>query len=144
MHLIRHSLKYVPRRQYDAVVKDLKPIYTAIDPDEAMMRSSVRGEVGRADPGDRPGVAFELGILMPFMAFPDEVRRVIYTTNAIEALNRQLRKAIKTKVSFPTEDSARKLIYLAIQNAVPQWTRTRGWTKALLAFKIQFGDRLPD
>jgi transposase-like protein len=65
-------------------------------------------------------------------------------TNAIEALNRQLRKALKTKGSFPSEDAARKLIYLAIQNAVPQWTRTRGWTKALLAFKIQFGDRLPD
>ena len=59
----------------------------------------------------------------PFMAFEPEVRRVIYTTNAIEALNRQLRKAIKTKGSFPTEDSARKLIYLAIQNAVPQWTQ---------------------
>ena len=65
-------------------------------------------------------------------------------TNAIEALNRQLRKAVKTKGHFPTEDAARKLIYLAIQNAAPQWTRTRGWTKALLAFKIQFGDRLPD
>ena len=66
------------------------------------------------------------------------------TTNAIEALNRQLRNAIKTKGSFPTEDAARKLVYLAILNAVPQWTRTRGWTKALLAFKIHFGDRLPD
>ena len=67
---------------------------------------------------------------------------MIYTTNAIEALNRRLRKAIKTKGSFPSEDAARKLVYLAIQNAVPQWTRTRGWTKALLAFKIRFGDRL--
>ena len=65
------------------------------------------------------------------MAFEPEVRRVTYTTNAIEALNRQLRKAIKTKGHFPTEDSARKLIYLAIHNAVPQWTRTRAWTKAL-------------
>jgi Transposase, Mutator family len=55
--------------------------------------------------------------------------------HAIEALNRQLRKAVKTKAHFPTEDTARKLIYLAIQNAVPQWTRTRGWTKPLLAFK---------
>ncbi len=61
--------------------------------------------------------------VIPFLAFPDEVRRVIYTTNAIEALNRQLRKAIKTKGSFPTEDAARKLVYLALQNAVPQWTR---------------------
>ncbi len=72
--------------------------------------------------------------LLPFI--PD--------TNAIEALNRQLRKAIKTKGSFPSEEAAIKLIYLAIQNAVPQWTRTRGWTKAMLAFKIQFGDRIPD
>jgi transposase-like protein len=65
-------------------------------------------------------------------------------TNAIEALNRQLRKAIKTKGSFPTEDAARKLVYLATQNATPQWTRTRNWTTALLAFKIHFGDRVPD
>jgi putative transposase len=80
----------------------------------------------------------------PFLAFPPEVRRVIYTTNAIEALNRQLRKALKTKGHFPNEDAARKLIYLAVANAVPQWTRCRNWTTALLAFKIHFGDRLPD
>ena len=65
-------------------------------------------------------------------------------TNAIEALNRQLRKAVKTKGHFPNEDAARKLLYLAIHNAVPAWTRTRNWTTALLAFKIHFGDRLPD
>jgi putative transposase len=64
--------------------------------------------------------------------------------HAIEALNRQLRKAIKTKGSFPNEDAARKLVYLALQNAVPQWTRTRNWTTALLAFKIHFGDRVAD
>ena len=68
----------------------------------------------------------------------------IPVTNAIEALNRQLRKAIKTKGHFPNEDAARKLVYLALQNAVPQWTQTRNWTVALLAFKIHFGDRLPD
>jgi putative transposase len=59
-------------------------------------------------------------------------------------LNRQLRKAIKTKGHFPNEDAARKLVYLAVQNAVPQWTRTRTWTAAPLAFKIHFGDRVPD
>jgi putative transposase len=80
----------------------------------------------------------------PFLAFPAEVRRVIYTTNAIEALNRQLRKAIKTKGPLPNEDGARKLIYLALVNAVGQWTRTRNWTTALPAFKIHLGDRLPD
>jgi putative transposase len=78
------------------------------------------------------------------MAFQPEVRRVIYTTNAIEALNRQPQKAIKTKGHFPTEDAARKLIHLAIENAVPQRTRTRGWTKAMPALKIHRGNRLPD
>src|SRR5579871_4834730 len=145
VHLIRHSLKYVPRRQYDAVVKDLKPIYTASDPDVALQALETFEEKwGKQLPviGQAWRSAWEH--VTPFMAFPEEVRRVVYTTNAVEALNRQLRKAIKTKGHFPTEDAARKLVYLAIQNAVPQWTRTRGWTKALLAFKIQFGDRLPD
>ena len=68
----------------------------------------------------------------------------IRDTNAIEALNRQLRKAIKTKGSFPNEDAARKLTDLAITNAVPASTRTRNWTTALPASKIHFGDRLPD
>jgi len=144
VHLIRASLKYVPRRQYDAVVKDLKPIYTAIDADQALLALEAFEEKwGQQLPviGQAWRDAWEH--VTPFLAYEPEVRRVIYTTNAIEALNRQLRKALKTKGSFPTEDAARKLIYLAIQNAVPQWTRTRGWTKALLAFKIQFGDRLP-
>ena len=69
---------------------------------------------------------------------------LIPDTNAIEALNRQLRKSIKTKGHFPNEQAAKKLIYLAIVNAVPAWTRTRNWTTALLAFKIHFGDRLPN
>src|SRR5207244_5983908 len=80
----------------------------------------------------------------PFLAFPPEVRRVIYTTNAVEALNRQLRKAIKTKGHFPNEEAARKLIYRAITNAAPARPTTRNWTTALLAFKIHFGDRLPE
>ena len=79
-----------------------------------------------------------------FMAFEPEVRRGIYTTNAIEALNWQMRKAVKTEGSFPSEEAAIKLLYRAIHNAVPQWTQTRGWTKAMLAFKIQFGDRIPN
>jgi putative transposase len=145
VHLIRQSLRYVPRRQYDAVVKDLKPIYTAINADQALLElDAFEQKWGQQLPviGQAWRSAWEY--VTPFMAFEPEVRRVIYTTNAIEALNRQLRKAIKTKGSFPSEDAARKLLFLAIQNAGPQWTRTRGWTKALLAFKIQFGDRLPD
>jgi putative transposase len=137
VHPIRHSLTYVPRRQYDTVVKDLKPIYTAAGPDAALLALEAFEEKWG---GQLPVIgqawrdAWEHAI--PFMAFPNEVRRVIYTTNAIEALNRQLRKTIKTKGNFPTENTARTLIYLAIANAVPQWTRTRGRTKTLLALNI--------
>jgi putative transposase len=145
VHLIRHSLKYVPRREREQVARDLKPIYTAVDADAAQQ------ELERFDEkwGARFPVITQAWLnawehVTPFLAFPPEVRRVIYTTNAIEALNRQLRKALKTKGHFPNEEAARKLIYLALTNAVPQWTRTRNWTTALLAFKIHFGDRLPD
>jgi len=145
VHLIRLSLKYVPRREREQVARDLKPIYTALDADAA------QSELERFDEkwGQRFPVITQAWLnaweyVTPFLAFGPEVRRVIYTTNAIEALNRQLRKAIKTKGHFPNEEAARKLIYLAVTNAVPQWTKTRNWTTALLAFKIHFGDRLPD
>jgi putative transposase len=145
VHLIRHSLKYVPRREYEKVARDLKPIYTAVDADAAQQALEAFDEKwGARFPVITQAWLSSWEYVTPFLAFPDEVRRVIYTTNAIEALNRQLRKAIKTKGHFPNEEAARKLIYLAIQNAVPQWTRTRNWTTALLAFKIHFGDRLPD
>jgi putative transposase len=145
VHLIRSSLRYVPRREREQVARDLKPIYTAKDADQAQAELETFDEKW----GARFPVITQAWLnawehVIPFLAFPDEVRRVIYTTNAIEALNRQLRKAIKTKGSFPTEDAARKLVYLSLQNAVPQWTRTRNWTVALLAFKIHFGDRVPD
>jgi putative transposase len=145
VHLIRASLRYVPRREREQVARELKPIYTAKDADQAQAELEAFDEKW----GQRFPVITQTWLnawehVTPFLAFPDEVRRVIYTTNAIEALNRQLRKAIKTKGSFPTEDAARKLVYLALQNAVPQWTKTRNWTAALLAFKIHFGDRVPD
>ena len=146
VHLIRASLKYVPRREREQVARDLKPIYTAINADAAQAELETFDEKW----GARFPVITQAWLnawehVTPFLAFPAEVRRVIYTTNAIEALNRQLRKAIKTKGSFPNEDAARKLVYLALQNAAtPQWTRTRNWTAALLAFKIHFGDRVPD
>jgi putative transposase len=123
----------------------LSAIYTAKDADQAQAELEAFDEKW----GERFPVITQAWLdawehVIPFLAFPPQVRRVIYTTNAIEALNRQLRKAIKTKGSFPNEDAARKLVYLAPQNAVPQWTRTRNWTTALLAFKIHFSDRVPD
>ena len=145
VHLIRNSLKYVPRRDKEQVARDLKPIYTAASADAAQAAL----EAFDAKWGARFPVITQAWLdaweyVIPFLAFEPDIRRVIYTTNAIEALNRQLRKAIKTKGHFPNEDAARKLIYLAIKNAGPNWTRTQAWTSALLAFKIHFGDRLPD
>jgi putative transposase len=145
VHLIRHSLKYVPRREREQVARDLKPIYTAVDQDAAQAALEAFDERW----GQRFPVITQAWLnawehVTPFLVFPPELRRVVYTTNAIEALNRQLRKAIKTKGHFPNEEAAKKLIYLAIQNAVPAWTRTRNWTTALLAFKIHFGERLPE
>ena len=145
VHLLRHSLKYVPRKEREQVARDLKPIYTAKDADQAQAELEAFDEKwGARFPVITKAWLDAWEYVIPFLAFPAEVRRVIYTTNAIEALNRQLRKAIKTKGHFPNEDAARKLIYLAVRNATPQWTRCRNWTTALLAFKIHFGDRLPD
>jgi putative transposase len=145
VHLIRHSLKYVPRREREQVARDLKPIYTAVDADAAQAALEAFDERwGARFPVITQAWLNAWEYVTPFLAFPPELRRVVYTTNAIEALNRQLRKAIKTKGHFPNEEAARKLIYLAISNAVPAWTRTRNWTTALLAFKIHFGDRLPE
>jgi putative transposase len=126
VHLIRHSLRYVPRREREKVARDLRPIYTAVDADAAEAAlHAFDDQWGTRFPVITQAWLSAWEQVIPFMAFPPEVRRVVYTTNAIEALNRQLRKAIKTKGHFPNEDAARKLIYLALQNAVPQWTRTR-------------------
>jgi putative transposase len=108
VQLIRASLRYVPRRQFDAVTKDLKPIYTAINPDQAMLAlEQFETKWGQQLPIVPRMWREAWQHVIPFMAFEPEVRRVIYTTNAVEALNRQLRKAIKTKGSFPSEDAAR-------------------------------------
>ena len=93
---------------------------------------------------DRKPVAADWEQITPFLAFPADLRRVVYTTNSIEALNRQIRKIIKTRGHFPTEDAARKLIYLAITNAEKKWKQSYNWNSALAAFKIHFGDRLPN
>ena len=144
VHLIRQSLRFVPEKHRRAVAKDLKPIYTAVEADAAAEALAVFeqswGEhypmIGKTWRG-----AWEH--VIPFLAFPPDVRRVVYTTNTIEALHRQIRKTIKTRGHFPTEEAARKLIYLSILNAQRSWRQTYNWSAALLSFKIHFGDRLP-
>ena len=144
VHLIRQSLRFVPEKYRRQVAKDLKPIYTAVNVDAAAEALAAFGaEWGERYPmiGKTWRDAWEH--VIPFLAFPDDVRRVVYTTNTIEALHRQIRKTIKTRGHFPTEDADRKLIYLSIINAQKNWRSTYNWSAALLSFKIHFGDRLP-
>jgi transposase-like protein len=145
VHQVRSSLRFVPYRDKRAVAADLKKIYTATDQDAAA------DELQRfADKWDPRYPTISRSWLehweqiTPFLAFPPDVRRAVYTTNTIEALNRQIRKIIKTRGQFPTEDAARKLIYLAITRAQTKWRRAYNWNSALAAFKIHFGDRIPD
>src|SRR3954462_5552941 len=106
VHLIRHSLRYVPRREREQVARDLKPIYTAVDADAAHAAlEAFDGKWGARFPVITQAWLTAWEYVTPFLAFPPELRRVVYTTNAIEALNRQLRKAIKTKGHFPNEEA---------------------------------------
>jgi putative transposase len=144
VHLIRHSLRFVPDKHRKKVASDLRPIYTAVDADTAKQAL----ERFNADWGERYPMITQSWRdawqhVIPFLAFPPDVRRVVYTTNTIEALHRQIRKTIKTRGHFPTEEAARKLIYLSIQNAQKSWRTTYNWSAALLSFKIHFEDRLP-
>ena len=81
---------------------------------------------------------------IPFLAFPPPVRRVIYTTNAIESLSYQLRKIIKNRGHFPNDDAALRLIWLAIMRAKTNWRTCYNWTQAMAVLRIHFGDRIPD
>jgi putative transposase len=145
VHLIRNSLKFVPYKDRKAVAHDLKPIYTAVDRDHAWQELERFAEKwDHKYPMISQSWTEHWERVVPFLAFPPEVRRAVYTTNTIEALNRQIRKIIKTRGSFPNEDSARKLLYLAITRAQTKWRHTYNWSSALTAFRIHFGDRVPD
>jgi putative transposase len=145
VHQIRHSLRFVSYRDRRAVAADLKRIYTATDRDHAERELERFAE--KWD-GRYPMISASWiehwERIVPFLAFPPDVRRIVYTTNTIEALNRQIRKIIKTRGHFPDQDAARKLLYLAIINAQRTWRSAYNWSSALAAFRIHFGDRLPD
>jgi putative transposase len=145
VHMVRGSLKFVPYKDRRRVAADLKAIYTAADADEAALMLDAFAETwDHRFPMISASWRRAWEQITPFLAFPADVRRIIYTTNTIEALNRQIRKTIKTRGHFPTEDAARKLLYLAITNAEHNWRRAYNWSAALVALKIHFGDRLPD
>ncbi len=100
--------------------------------------------MGWSLPYHQPDVAPELGALDPFFAYPADIRKVIYTTNAVESLNMSLRKVIKTRGSFPHPEAAMKLLYLALEHIAKKWTMpVQNWKAALQRFAILLGDRVP-
>jgi putative transposase len=145
VHLIRNSLKHVSYKDHKQIVKDLRAIYQAATEDDALealvafddkwgSRYPMIGEMWRTH-WER---------FIPFFAFPEAIRKIVYTTNSIEAVNRQLRKIIKTRGHFPTEDAALKLLWLALMRAEKKWTYPiKEWSQALHQFAIYFPGRVP-
>jgi putative transposase len=145
VHQIRSSMRYVAYTERKRVAGDLKPIYRAVNVEAA--------EAALQDFDEKWGEKYPMIAeswrarwenITPFLAFPADLRKAVYTTNSIENLNRQIRKAIKTRGHFPDEQAATKLIYLAIQRAEGKWQQAFNWTAALRGLKIHFGDRLPN
>jgi putative transposase len=144
VHLIRASLRYVNYRDLKKVTTALRPIYNAPNADAALAElERFDSEWGKQYPAT-VGVwrdAWER--MIPFLALPEDLRKAVYTTNTIEGLHRQIRKAIKTRGAFPDQQAATKLIYLAIIKADAKWQRNRTWSAPRAALKIHFGDRYP-
>ncbi len=142
VHLIRNSLAFVSWADRKAIIPDLKAIYGAANAQAALERlDAFEGKWGKRYPTIAPTWRRAWDYVIPLFAFPPAIRKMIYTTNAVESLNRSLRKVIKTRGSFPTDDAALKLLYLAIQNAGLRWRRPIEWTAAMNQFAILFGDR---
>jgi putative transposase len=145
VHLIRNSVRHVNYKDARPIVADLRPIYKAATEAQAV----VALEAFDAKWGGRYPMIGELWRrhwerFIPFFAFPADIRRIVYTTNSIEAVNRQLRKIIKTRGHFPTEDAALKLLWLALMQAEKKWTYPiREWNRALHQFAIYFPGRVP-
>ncbi|CAN5472938.1 IS256 family transposase [soil metagenome] len=145
VHQIRASMRYVSFKERKQVAADLKPIYTAPNAEAAEVELAAFEERwGERYPMIGESWRARWDLIVPFLALPADLRRVVYTTNAIENLNRAIRKAIKTRGHFPDEQAATKLIYLAIRRAETKWRSTYNWTAARRALKIHFGERLPD
>jgi len=144
VHLLRHSLEFGNWKQRKPMAAALRPIYTAPSADAAMtaLDDFERGPWGRQFPTVVASWRRAWAHVIPFFAFPPEIRRVIYTTNALESLNARIRKIIKTRGHFPNDEAATKLIWLALRNISAAWSRSSpAWRPAMNQFAILYGDR---
>ena len=146
VHLVRHSLNYVAWRDRKQVAADLKPIYTAATEVQAEQRlHEFAAKWDQKFPLIAKSWRTNWPRVIPFFAHPPEIRKIIYTTNAIESLNMSLRKVTKTRGSFPNDEAAAKLLYLALRNIAKKWTNkpVLDWAAALNRFGILYEGRLP-
>ncbi|MFT3755755.1 MAG: IS256 family transposase [Pseudoxanthomonas sp.] len=144
VHLIRNSLDYASWKDRKALAAALKPIYTAptAEAAQAALDAFEAGPWGERFPTVVAAWRRAWSRVVPFFAFPPDVRRVIYTTNAIESVHARLRKIIKTRGHFPSDEAATKLIWLALRNITSEWSRaTREWKVAMNQFAILYEDR---
>ncbi len=144
VHMVRNSLRLVAWKDYKAVTRDLKQVYHTATEEGALQALDAFGkewdarypQISRSWQANWPNLA-------TFFAYPTDIRKVIYTTNAIESLNSVIRHAIKKRKVFPTDDSVKKVVWLAIQSASQKWTMPlKDWRMAMSRFIIEFGDRL--
>ncbi|HCI12980.1 MAG: transposase [Gallionellales bacterium GWA2_60_142] len=145
VHMVRYSLNYVSWKLRKEIAADLRTIYTAVTVEEAEQRlDEFEAKWGEAYPPIVKSWRSNWPRLIPFFDYPPEIRKVIYTTNAIESVNMSLRKITKNRGSFPSDDALLKLFYLALNNIRKKWTMPiRDWKAALNRFTIQFEDRMP-
>lgn len=144
--MVRNSMKYVPWKDYKAVTVDLKAIYKSKTEDEALLAlEKFAAQWDAKYPQISRTWTTHWANLNTLFNYPEDIRKAIYTTNAVESLNSVIRKAIKKRKLFPTDESAKKIIFLAIQDASKKWTMPiRNWRQALNRFMIMFEDRLSD
>src|SRR3954451_23623048 len=147
VHLVRQSLRYLSYQERKRCACELRRIYTAPDADAAR---AVLDELAEAWSDSKTRTA-ALAVwqrawerVIPFLGFPEEIRRIVYTTNTVESLHRQIRKTIKNRGHFPNDDAALRLIWLATMRAKTSWRSCYNWTQAMAVLPTHFGDRIPD
>lgn len=144
VHMVRNSLKFVSYKERKHIAADLKHVYRASTVEQA--EEALRDFEGKWDsryPMISKSWRANWSRITPFFAYPEEIRKVIYTTNAIESLNNSLRKVTKTRNSFPSDDAAIKLLYMGLKNIMRKWTMPLwNWNLAIHQFSIRFGERV--
>ena len=146
IHQLRNSSKYVSYKDIKALMADLKQVYQAVDEQSALAALDDFAAVwDKKYPKISKSWRENWANLSTYFKFPEEVRRLIYTTNAIEGFNRQLRKVTKSKSVFPTDDSLFKMLYLAMLDITKKWTgRRQDWGQIYPQLALYYGDRIPD